>query len=263
MISFAEVPIGSGGLPTCAQYCSAPSGLAPDPRPSDDITRDLQAICESWGLGQSGPGPNCSFIGFEPFAHRQLPALIGAAASLGYERIRLRTDAGALTRPGNAEGILGAGVHHLEVVVLAADDAHDRLTARPGLFNAAEEGCAAFFSAAGAEGVSVVVSAYVPVCRHSLVGLPLAAAAVARLGAASMLIDVSSLPDTAENRLHLIEALDTATINRVAATVTGWDGPLPLPWGWGVWQPVPAPGLSASTAAAAPGSGAKPLQGLP
>jgi len=132
---------------------------------------------------------------------------------------------------------LGAGVHHLEVVVLAADDAHDRLTARSGLFKAAEEGCAAFLSAAGAEGVSVAVSAYVPVCRHSVACLPLAAAAVARLGAASMLVDASGLPGTAENRTHLIAALDTATTNRVAATVTGWGRPLPPPWSRGVWQP--------------------------
>jgi hypothetical protein len=142
---------------------------------------------ESWS---SGPGPNISFIGAEPFTHPHLPHLISSAAEFGCERIRLRTDGGALGISGNASGALHAGVRHIELQMLAGDaPTHDALTGRPGLHLAATEGATEFLRAARESGLDVALSGRVPACRHNTASIVGAVLTLARAGAVTILVD--------------------------------------------------------------------------
>lgn len=218
MITFAEVAIGSGGICGCSR-CGGPAGMA---RSVGRIITDLEQSGSDWS---AGPGPNVVFTGFEPFAHPELPAIVEAAVSRGFERVRLRTDGGALSRPGNAAGVLGAGVHQLEVVILGGPDTHDALSGRAGLFQSASAGAAAFLSEATRLGKRVAVSGHVPICRHNIAETPAAVAALASFGATAVHIDASAYDDARSEAPQLIAAaLETATVNRLAAYVTGWDG---------------------------------------
>lgn len=242
MLEFVQVPIGRGGIAPCRECArlaqtherSSPRRaveVAADAR--GDATRLARAADGSPAPGPgarpgpaSGPGPNLVFTGFEPFAHPELPQLVGSAVDAGYERIRLRTDAGALAREGNAEGALHAGVRHFEIVVLGSRETHDRLTGRPGLFDAARAGASSVFAQAERLGVDIFVSGLVPVCRHNATVLAEAVASLASLGAAAVVIDTAShLPTLVE----LQPALDTAAVNAVAASVSSSDR-TPMPW---------------------------------
>lgn len=218
MIAFAEVSIGNGGVVACRR-CAAEAEV-PVMYPSEDIAAKLRAAASSWRFG---PGPNVSFVGAEPFRHPSLPDIIGAAAQLGFERIRLRTDAGALSRSGNAPGILDAGVRHLEVVLLGDTGSHDALSGRVGLFGLVEMGVAAFTTAAGQRGDAAVVSVLIPACRHNAAVLPEAVGAAARLGACAVVLDAGRLKRNTANEALVAAALQTATVNRVAGSVSGWD----------------------------------------
>ena len=230
MISFSEVAIGSGGTCGCAR-CAVPAGAA---RSVGGIITGLEQSCASWS---SGPGPNVVFTGFEPFAHPELPAIVEAAVSRGFERIRLRTDGGALSRSGNAAGVLSAGVQQLEVVILGGVDAHDALTGRAGLFQSASAGVAAFLSEAGRLGKRVAVTGYVPVCRHTIAETPGAVAALGSLGATAVHIDASAFGGAQSEASPFISAaLETATVNRLAAFVTGWSGGIDPVFGRAPWE---------------------------
>ncbi len=219
MIEFAEVSIGRGQLPQCRSCAAQAASVQPAPRSLTEVAADLTRIAEAWG---ESPGPNCSLVGFEPFAHPELPKLIAAATAAGFTRIRLRTDGGALAQPGNADGALAVGVRQLELIVLAEGEAHDKLTGRPGLYAAMERGAAAFRSAAERSGAAIALAAFAPACRHSISHLPHALLGAASLGAESATIDVSALSATPANVALVRAGLDTATVNRVAAYVTGW-----------------------------------------
>lgn len=224
MIAFAEVSIGGGAKPCAA--CARRSGSAPaGPRASDDVRAALTEVAREW---RHGPGPNVSFVGFEPFAHPELPQVVRIAGDFGCRRIRLTTDGGALAMPGNAEGVLKAGVRHIEVVLLADGDAHDKLTERPGLFEAMSLGIAAYVEAATRCGFAVAVTGLVPLCSHNAVHAPSAVARLAALGAVAVHVDAGSAPRDAE--VHVMAALDTAAANAVAASVSGFSGDVPTPW---------------------------------
>ena len=120
MIAFAEVSIGEAPATPCVR-CAPHASAAM--RPATLVLADVTAVCASWS---DGPGPNVSLVGAEPFAHPELPLLVQGAVEAGCERIRLRTDAGALSAGNNAVGVLGAGVRHLEVVLLGGDAEHAR-----------------------------------------------------------------------------------------------------------------------------------------
>ena len=190
MIQFAEVAIGQGGGPACVRCAQA---VSPRMRDLTDIAADLNTCAANW---TAGPGPNVAFVGAEPFAHPQLPHLVDAARRAGFERIRLHTDAGALAQAANAEGVVQAGIRHLEVVLLGASvETHDRLAGRPGLFEAALAGTRAFTAAAAMAGAEIFVSVDVPVCRHNVGELALASAAAARLGASAVTFSVAGLSE--------------------------------------------------------------------
>lgn len=228
MIEFAEIPIGSGGVVGCALCRPASEPVAP--RSVGEVSADLNAVVLNW---PKDAAPNVIFGEFEPFMHPDLPEIIATAVGLGFERIRLTTDAGALARPGNAEGALAAGVRQIEVVLLAgtAED-HDRLSGRRGLFAAAAQGAASFLAAAESAGEPVVVTGVVPLCAHTQPGLPETVLAFARMGAVAVIIDARGARDVSSELIGA--ALDTATMNAMAGSVLGVEGlPQPcasLPW---------------------------------
>lgn len=223
MLVFREVVIGEGGIAGCVRC----AGRAPSaPRAAADVGEDLRLAASQLNR----PGPNVVLTGSEPFAHPELPTLVRLAADAGFERIRLRTDAGALSSPGNAEGVLGAGVRQLEVVLLGAGEVHDSLTGRPGLFAATTQGVSRFAAAADASGLEIAITGLVPVCRHNAQHVPEAVAALASLGAVAVTIDA---------RRHALDAgvlrsaLDTGTAGLVAVSVLGQEVDAPydrLPW---------------------------------
>lgn len=212
MIAFGEVTIGTGGVARCVRCGPA----VPVARGLESVRADVEALATDWS---TGPGPNVVFTGFEPFAHPHLPALVEAAVSAGCQRVRLRTDAGALATPGNAEGALAAGVRQLEVVVLGDRATHDGATARQGLFDAALAGIAAFLEAAERVGEPVAVTGLVPVCPHTLAAAPAAAAVLAAAGAVAVVFDVSACSTNTLAPVHA--GLETATVRGMSASVVG------------------------------------------
>ncbi len=214
MLSFLEVPIGTGGVARCSR---CPGGAQRDARPSHAVLADLQAARADsvWSSGL-----NVGFVGFEPFAHPELPALIGGAVDSGAQRIRLRTDGGALGVGGNAAGAFGAGVRHIELVLLAGTaSVHDSLTGAPGLFDAARNGIAAFRAYAESSGESVAITGIVPICAHTAAHAAAAVAVLAELGAVAARLDVTS--DAPAAREAALVALETATVNGLHGFVTG------------------------------------------
>ena len=178
MIAFAEVSIGEAPATPCVR-CEPHASAAM--RSATLVLADVTAVCASWS---DGPGPNVSLVGAEPFAHPELPLLVQGAVEAGCERIRLRSDAGALSAGNNAAGVLGAGVRHLEVVLLGGDPStHDELVGRQGAFAAAMAGVSTFGSVAAAQGAHVAVTGRIPVCRHNRDDLLATVQALVALGA--------------------------------------------------------------------------------
>lgn len=217
MIRFVEIPLGRGSLCECVRCASQ----------SEREFFSAEVICarvadtvDAWS---DGPGPNVLFTGPEPFSHPELPGIIGTASAAGVERICLRTDAGALSIPGNAEGVLAAGVTQLQVVLLAGDaGTHDTLTSRSGLFTAAESGLTNFLAAARASRAHVAVTGLVPVCAHNLSELPATVAALARGGA--LAVEIVASPAVAAGAGFsgwITAAIDTGLVNGVWVSVTG------------------------------------------
>lgn len=200
---------------------------------AEDVAASLRRVASAWRFG---PGPNVCFVDSEPFRHPSLPEIIGAAAQLGFERIRLRTDAGALSRSGNAPGVLGAGVRHLEVVLLGDSGSHDALTGREGLFGMVELGVNAFTTAAEERGEAVAVSALIPACRHNAALLPEAVGAAARIGACAVVLEASQLKRNATNAALVAAALQTATVNRMAGSVRGGERVGPVVYERAPWD---------------------------
>jgi MoaA/NifB/PqqE/SkfB family radical SAM enzyme len=155
--------------------------------PAEEIIAAVVEAAEHWS---GGPGPNIALVGAEPFAHPALPQLIASAVDAGCERIRLRTDGGALAGSGNAAGALHAGVRHVELVALGGDAAtHDRLSGRPGLFDAMMAGTASYAQTARSTERSVAITGHIPVCRHTAPQLSATVRALARMGAVSVLVE--------------------------------------------------------------------------
>ena len=197
MISFADVVIGDGETVRCARCVP---GAPVHFRTPDDVLASVRAVAGSWSVG---PGPNVVFVGAEPFAHPQLPALVAGAASLGVERIGLRTDGGALSVDGNALGAIHAGVRLIEVVVLGDQRIHEELMADAGGFATTRLGARAFLDAGRESGAAVALTGRIPVCRHNLAGLPGAVAALAEMGAVSVELSVSE-PTRGRGGPHLV-----------------------------------------------------------
>jgi hypothetical protein len=218
VIRFAEIVVGSGGEVRCARCHGEPRMAAY--RPADEVAAEIEDICAAWeGL----PGPNIALTGAEPFGHPDLPALVSGAREAGCRRVRLDTDAVALRSGQNAGGSLMAGVRHLDWTLLGGTPGvHDALLGTPGALDASVEGVRSFRAIAAAEGVSVAVSAVVPVCRHNVRDLPAAAGIAVDAGADRVLLRledggmdlVSALP-------WILAACDTGVVNGVWVEVEG------------------------------------------
>lgn len=210
MISFADVSIGDGGT-TCCTRCVA---LSPREFLSQDqVLARVSGVVSGW---DAGPGPNVAFGGPEPFEYPGLPDIVAGAAAVGVQRIRLRTDGGALSVDGNASGVIHAGVRHIELVVLGGQAVHDELSAVPGLFAAAIQGASAFRSAAHEARATVAVTGSITVCRHNLAALPGAVAALAEMGAVAVeLLVKDGAAKSAGLRQWVTAAAETGMVNGV------------------------------------------------
>jgi hypothetical protein len=221
MISFADVAIGDGEAVRCAR-CLPESAV--QFREPDDVLRSVREIAQSWNVG---PGPNLVLVGAEPFSHPQLPELVAGAASLGVERIGLRTDGGALAIDGNAKGAVHAGVRLIEVVLLGDQGVHDDLTGAAGGFAMARLGARAFLEAGREDGAAAALTGWIPVCRHNLAALPGTVAALAEMGAVSIELSVSEPMQKAVGlESWLSAAFETGMVNGVWVCVRGGGGPL-------------------------------------
>lgn len=228
MIDFHPIAVGTGEPCGCARCRTAP-GVSY--AAVEEITALLAAI-PSATAGPEEPGSlvasahGVALTGPEPFAHPELPALIAACRRAGFSRIALETDGSALAVHGNAAGVLHAGVRHLWVRVLGADDAtHDTVAGRPGRAGASRAGVSAYLEAAATAGVMVAVTAVVPVCAHTLGGLPAIVAACAQRGFHAVRLEAAG-PLAARASTIIAAACDTGMVNRIWVST---DGALPLP----------------------------------
>jgi len=194
-------------------------------RPATRVLADVAEACGAWS---DGPGPNVSFVGAEPFAHPELPLLVQGAVEAGCERIRLRTDAGALSAGNNAAGVFSAGVRHLEVVLLGGEaNSHDGLVGREGAFAAAKAGVSAFGAVAAAQGLHVAVTGRIPICRHNRDHLLATVQALVALGAIA--IQLAPVDGVTLDADRLAAASQSAVTNGV--WLDGAAGqPLGEPW---------------------------------
>ena len=222
MLRFVEIAVGAGSPLSCVR-CAAP--LPADYSPLSILTPQIEAAAGRW---TTGPGPNILLVGPEPFAHPELPALVGVCVRAGVERIGIETDGGALAAHGNAAGALSAGVTNIIVRVLAADDDRSAaMTGRPGLARQVAEGVRAYRGAAERTGAHVAITAAVPVCRHNVEHLPSTVAELARWDLDAVRLTSASSANSAGGVSALVAAAcDTGMVNRLWVEV---EPSLPLP----------------------------------
>jgi hypothetical protein len=89
------------------------------------------------------PREGVSFSGGEPLLRSDLFDLVEAARRLGFSRIRLRTNGTLLADSRFLSRLLGAGCHHFEIKLFAADSRiHDGMTGASGSLEQAWAGVA-------------------------------------------------------------------------------------------------------------------------
>lgn len=166
---------------------------------------------------------NVSLCGPEPFLHPALPHIVHSCVTSGVARLRIETDGAYLTEGDNALAVLGAGVMHVSVRLLAGDpQTHDSLTGDPGSFQRAVQGMRRFVQAASDVGSRRVLSGYVPVCRHNHAEAAAAVGSFVLAQADHVLLDVvdeSLVPEAAAP--WLAAACDTGMVNRLWVRVEG------------------------------------------
>jgi hypothetical protein len=249
-LRFATISLGSGGLPSCVR-CGPPGSI--DQRAGSAVIAEALEIIESWDRVASGPGPNLSFGGAEPFSHAELPRIIIAAAEAGASRLRLTTSAEALSVPDNAAGVVHAGVRHLEIVLLADGAAHDDLTGRPGAFAALARGARGFSEAARAQAATVALTGRVPVCPHNMESVPAAVAALAELGAREVVLEVGDeAAASVDAGRWLASACETGVVNGTWVSVRSWRPIASVPELHSIAVSTPLPSSTASDWEASP-----------
>ncbi|MDO8847727.1 MAG: hypothetical protein Q7W51_05000 [Coriobacteriia bacterium] len=220
MLQFAHIALGTGGGLTCTRCAPTPdAGYLP----AAEVIARIQAVADGW---TDGPGPNIVLGGPEPFAHPELPALVAVCVEAGVQRIMLETDGGALSVPANAGGVIRAGVRHLRVRLLDADEVRgDELSGLAGRTRDALAGVDTYRTAAEEVGARVLVTALVPVCEHNLESLPATVLALASHGFDGLrLVPGGELPASAI--AVIAAACDTGMVNQLWVEA---DPALPLP----------------------------------
>lgn len=185
MLRFANIVLGESGAPRCVRCHRAEAETL------RDASSILLAIAEAASTWPGGPGPNISFTGAEPFHHPALFDLLDASVKAGASRIRLESDAHALTTVETVERALRSGVRHLTVPLLGSTaELHDSLTGRRGSLENTIAGARSFIDAALKNNMRVHVTVRVPVCRHNLRDTPEIVTLAAKTGANAVLLTI-------------------------------------------------------------------------
>jgi hypothetical protein len=217
VLEFVSVSLGSGRPSRCAR-CHGGS-----PAASYRSAAEIDGMIAEAARAGEGRGCNVEFTGPEPFGHPELPALVASAKRHGVQRLRLDTDAVALSSPANAGGSIAAGVRHVRFTVLGGSAGlHDALVGEPGALDATLAGIRSFVSAASELDEAVSVTATVPVCRHNVHDLTPAVLAAVEAGAeaVTLLLDDGGL-DLAVAVPWLSAACDTGVVNASWVEVDG------------------------------------------
>jgi hypothetical protein len=217
VLDFAEVSLGTGGDVRCGRCHGAADAVT-----FLDAATLAERIAEA-AAGAGAPGPNVALTGPEPFDHPELPLLVAAAARAGVARLRIDTDAAALSNHGNAAGSIAAGVRHVRVTLLGGSSGtHDALRGTPGACHAALAGLRAYTRAAAEQDAAVCATVLVPVCRHNIRDLPAAVAAAGEAGACSVLLRVEDGGADFDAALPwMTAACDTGVVNGVWVELEG------------------------------------------
>jgi hypothetical protein len=217
VLHFTEVRLGTGQGTRC-ERCHGPA--EPGVYTSASILTGIiaQAVLEAQKTGS-----DVAFTGPEPFDHPELPPLVAMAVSAGVARLRIDTDAAALSNPANAAGSMAAGVRHLRVTLLGGSSGtHDALLGKPCAFEAALMGMRAFVRAGQEAEVAISMTALVPVCRHNVRDLPAVVAAAGEAGAHSVLLRIDDGGvDLGAALPWMNAACDTGVVNGVWVEVEG------------------------------------------
>lgn len=123
MVPFHEIFVGSRCNLQCRDCSVRGSGLAS--RSKAEILAAMGACAE--------PREGVSFSGGEPLLRSDLFAVVEAARQRGFPRIRVRTNGTLLADGRFLHQVLGAGCHHFEIKLFAADPRiHDGMTGASG-----------------------------------------------------------------------------------------------------------------------------------
>jgi hypothetical protein len=226
MLHFVDIRLAASDVSTCRR-CTMASDHSP--RDLSDVVDEVKNVCSNW---DGALGPNLSFIGGEPFAHRGLPQVLAAAVSTGAQRIRIESDCSALASAESAQHALAQGVRHLRFVLLGPDaHTHDHLVNAPGAFDVLLAGVQHFREAAELSVTGIHVGCRIPVCRHNLQQLPMIVTTALQAGALDVLISIEDPNLDVTTAVAWIEAAcDTGTVNGAWVEVEGV--PYGLAAGW-------------------------------
>lgn len=217
MLKFTNIALGEYSAPRCARCHPAETESI---REASDV---LAAIHEAVGGWRSGPGPNLSFAGAEPFHHPALLELLDASVAAGASRIRLESDAHALAAEETTERALHSGVRHLMFPLLgSAAELHDSLSGRHGSFENTIAGAKNFIDGALKDATKVHVTVRVPVCRHNVHDTPEIVTLAAKTGANAVILAVDDVDlDVREAGPWLGAACDTGVVYATWVQVEG------------------------------------------
>lgn len=158
MIDWVEIVIGYACNAGCA-VCPSAQRAEREPMPLPELTRGLQ-------LGRQRGARGVWFGGGEPTLYPSLPQAVATAKRLGFERIRVQTNAMRLAYPAFTKHLVAAGLSEVAVTFLGADaETHDRLTRTPGAFDLARQGAAQVAALGLPIEIDILASAY---CLHQL-----------------------------------------------------------------------------------------------
>jgi pyruvate-formate lyase-activating enzyme len=133
MVSFHEIFLGSRCNLNCRDCQIRGGGLVSVSKA--EILAAMSSCAE--------PREGVSFFGGEPLLRSDLFDLIESGRQLGFPRIRLRTNGTLLADGRFLSRLLGAGCHHFEIKLFAADSRiHDEMTGAPGSLEQAWAGVA-------------------------------------------------------------------------------------------------------------------------
>lgn len=167
MLHFADIVLGQSGARRCTR-CTRSS--TDSYRDAPEIVPEIHSAVHEWG---ERPGPNFSFCGAEPLGHLAIFELLEVARVGGARRIRLETDARALSDLAIADRILRAGVRHLTIPLLGSTpEVHNALAGPSASLHETLAGAHAFAETAEQAGLPVHITARVPVCHHNLHDTP-------------------------------------------------------------------------------------------